>query len=115
MTNDRLSKIASKVASGSKIYRVTTDEPVGVCVGFKPSDEWLENMNAELDEWDLGEDDKSQDAAPFLRDQQENVVDLLSAKEHWTEGGGFDRTPLGMELLVWRSEQDMIDDLGSEL
>lgn len=100
--------------AATKIYRVITDEPQGVAVGFKPSDEALEQLHAEVDEWDLVEDDKSPDAMPMLDLQMGgNNVRILSKGKVPAENWGETLSPLGQDLYIWRSEQEMLDHLGN--
>jgi hypothetical protein len=92
------------------IYRVITDEPQGICVGFKPSDAALAQVNAEIDEWTLVGDDGS-DGIPFLVDPL-NANGVAISNISIVEGIQKGWSPLGMDMSVWRSEQEMIDDLG---
>lgn len=117
MNPDRLRRIASRISAiaGSKIYRVITDEPQGVAVGFKPSDEALGQLNAEVDEWDLVEDDGSPNAVAVLDlVMGGNNVRLLSENKMPPDGWGDKFAPMGPDLSVWRSEQEMLDHLGSD-
>jgi hypothetical protein len=105
-----LEGIARRVAAsaGQKIYRVITDEPVGICVGFAPSKEALEKVNAEVDEWPLASDDGS-NGTPFLTGSGNDVaildveIDDPNVPEEYS--------PLGMDLAVWRSEEEMLEAL----
>src|SRR5687768_6447666 len=48
------------VRDSMKAYRVITDAPQGVCIGFRPSEEALEAIGGDVDEWNVAEDDGSE-------------------------------------------------------
>lgn len=105
-----LVRIASRVAAGSiPFFLVLADEPVGVAVGFRPSEKALAAIRGELDEqWTLVEDDGSY-GTPFLADSTQNDVVIRDVELY--DGIEEGLTPLGMDLSVWRSEEEMLTEL----
>lgn len=107
-----LLKIAGRVAnSGTPLYQVfDAAGPVGVCVGFKPSDEAVNNLVLLFDEWNLVSDDGSY-GTPYLVNSDGNdvaILDLEIDDPNVPEG----YSPLGMDLVVWRTEAEMLEALG---
>jgi hypothetical protein len=98
----------------NKAYRVTTDEPQGLCVGFRPSDELLEQLGAEVDEWDVGEDDGSDGATPYVDGATGSLIIVDLDVDRWAADPALMErmSPLGQDLSVWRDEQEVVDELG---
>ena len=111
---DAFDRMARRVAAGAtEFHLVVTDEPQGVAVGFRPSDEALDRVNGVLDsQWVLVADDGSDDADPVLVGPG-NEVELRSGGAHALTQEELDAgiVPLGMDLLVWRDEESMLEDL----
>ncbi len=86
-----------------KAYRVVTDEPIGVAVGFKPSDELLAEIGAEIDELDVVKDDGSNGIPWHVGEGTEIEIRDVELEDGMKQG----LMPLGMELEIWRSEEEM--------
>lgn len=108
-----IKQLIATLSGPQKIYRVITDSPMGVAVGFKPSDESLGKMNAEVDsEWDLVSDDGSDDGhVLFTGDKHGSVMirEQYPTQEELNAG----IIPLGPDLHIFRSQQEF-DDYVSE-
>ena len=93
------------------IYRLSTGEPNGVCVGFKPSEKALQFLNAEIDEWDLVEDDGSTEnshGCPVSVWLTDTANDVAIADISYDESVKRGWSPLGPDLFIWRSESEML-------
>ncbi len=103
------------------IFRVIADEPVGFCVGFKPTQSQIDrDTNAEfqfdLDEWTLVEDDDSSatQADPegatvvFNGDSTTNNVKIRAGFPTQEEIDA-DFFPVGPEMLIFRSYEAFVD------
>jgi len=103
-----LKKVLSSLKTGTSsiVYRIITDEPQGICVGFKPSQSALDSIRAETDEWNLVSDDGSH-GTPFLTGNGNDIaiIDVEIDDQSIPEG----YIPLGMDMYVWRSEKEMLE------
>ena len=91
------------------MQRIITDEPVGVLVGFRMSDEELEALGAEADEWGLVFDDGGKDSIPVLLDWTKNDVAIRPRPVQEELDAGL--SPLGMDLVVFRSRDELVEYL----
>jgi hypothetical protein len=108
--------------SNSTIYRLVSDEPIGFCIGFKPSDEFLEENGFDADEWTLTSDSGgsdifgSEDGPTVVFDGNEGnsvkIIDHYPSQQEIEAG----QHPVGPEMSIWRSEdelQEYLDDLNN--
>lgn len=105
-----LMRVAAAV-DGTPFHMVVTDEPQGVAVGFVPSQEALDAVGGVLDpQWVLVEDEGTDDVSPLMTGWEGNEVVLRAAPltDEERDGG---MSELGMDLLVWRDEASMLEDL----
>lgn len=93
--------------AGSKVQRIITDEPQGIAVGFHLSDDELGQLGATVDEWDLVSDDGGLDSIPVLIDNDKISIRPYPSQEEISNG----IRPLGPDMHVWRSKQEVFDDL----
>ncbi len=104
--------MALRVAAGAqKIYRVITDEPQGVAVGFIPSQDALDQLGAAMDEWDLVGDDGSDDGDPILTGNKNDVIVRSESQRLTDEEREAGMSELGMDMRLWRDEASMLEDL----
>jgi hypothetical protein len=94
------------------VYRVITDEPQGVCVGFKPSQSLLDQIGGDIDEWNLVADDGSEsdlenETGVIYFPSADSGNDVAIRFEPLTQeelNQGI--SPLGPDLYIWRNEKD---------
>jgi hypothetical protein len=97
-----------EVVGPEKVQRIITDEPIGVAVGFRLTPEELEELGVEADEWDLVSDDGGLESEPvLLGDGNEISIRPFPSQQELDQG----ITPLGQDLAVWRSKEELIEDL----
>ena len=87
-----------------KACRVITDEPIGICVGFRPS-------GVEFDEYELVENDSSvelDDYELFVFISLDNKEMAISVDDNWDRRKGNDHWNEWPEPepLIWRTEAD---------
>jgi len=84
-----LSKIASRIAAANTAYRVITDEPVGITIGFEPK-------GFEYDEFQIQSDDGGDNV--YI---QEDGETLIISKDP-NLNGEFPEP----DLLIWRTPDE---------
>lgn len=108
-----LRQVLAAVGGGTEFHMVITDAPVGVAVGFVPSQEALDTIGGGIDsQWELVDDDGSDDADPILVGPKNEVILRSESQQPLTDDereAGI--LPLGMDMLVWRDEASMLEDL----
>lgn len=98
-----------------QFFRVITDEPLGVAIGFEPSPALLDRFGAELDEgWKLVSDDGTTELDPgecavWLSEPTKGEVTI--ARLDWEAACERGWTPLGPDLTIWRDEAALERDL----
>ncbi len=90
----------------TKIFRIMADEPLGFCVGWAPSPALLDELDADVDEWELVEDDGSDGFVLFARGGTGNEV-ILREAEPTQEELDAGMVPVGPDMLVWRDEASL--------
>lgn len=101
-------RVADPVRAGVPIQLVIGDEPVGVTVGFRLSPEELESIGATADEqWILVSDDGQDDSIPVLTGKGNEIAIRPYPTQEELDSGLI---PLGQDLVVWRSKQEMYDE-----
>lgn len=104
-------RIATRIASGDS-FAVLSDgsDIVGVAVGFSPSPSTLEQFGlVREDGWTFAGDDGSSDGMPVLMQPDSGAVSIISESKNRTPDGNWVYSPLGMDVAIWRSEQEMFD------
>jgi hypothetical protein len=109
------SRVVTAVSGETEFYRLITDEPQGVCVGFRPPQELLDEMSAELDEsWRLVADDRW--GSDTDTDTALGVVVLVNSSKNdviirrdplTNEERSQGMSELGPDLYIWRSEDEL--------
>ena len=107
-----LRRVIMAMSHGQIIYRVITDEPQGVCVGFEPSQELLDKINGVTDEFNLIADDGSESnfenmtgIVYFPGSDSGNDVAIrhdFMTQEELDKG----MSPLGPDMMIWRTPED---------
>ena len=92
----------------SKVFILSDESGPFACTTFRPNDEELDDVFAEIDqEYELESDDGSDDAIPFWTGVGDGVV-LLSDKGTRDGKGDWTLSPVGCDLVTFRSHDEML-------